>query len=119
MARRKASVSGLRVCRHSNEVGGLIPSNKVVPQMYFHASVLVWGQVRFLLRPIPRDELACWASRRDCKQSQSLVGQGPTSIGPSHETSSRAGLRTVPAQTGCSDDSHNTTCLTGRKDGNP
>ena len=118
MARRKASVSGLRVCRHSNEVGGLIPSNKVVPQMYFHASVLVWGQVRFF-RPIPRDKLACWASRRDCKQSQSLVGRGPTSIGPSHETSSRAGFRTVPVKTGSDPTQSNDDLPNGRKDGNP
>ena len=53
IARRRAGVIGLRVCRHSNEVGEVFSSNKVVPQMYFHASVLVWGQVRFLFASIP------------------------------------------------------------------
>ena len=49
MARRRASVNGLRACRRLSEVGGFYPSNKVVPQMYFHASVLVRGQVRFYM----------------------------------------------------------------------
>lgn len=80
MARRKASVIGLRVCRHSNEVGELYARQTRWYRRCIFRICPCMGTGAFFVFGPSHAQGACWASLGDCRQSQSLIGQCPTSV---------------------------------------